>query len=70
MAQSANDQVWLGQLHEEMGARVEHINAHAVKMVGARPSIDAIREDARKRGTADRQPLCAGHSRDQPTGNW
>ena len=48
MAQSQNDQVWFGQLHEEMGAHVEHINAHAVKMVGALHSIDSIREDARK----------------------
>jgi hypothetical protein len=48
MAQSANDQVWLGQLHEEMGAHVEHINADAVKMVGALHIIDSIREDARK----------------------
>ena len=31
-----------------MGAHVEHINAHAVKMVGALHSIDSIREDARK----------------------
>ena len=48
MAQSQNDQTWFGQLHEEMGAHVEHINAHAVKMVGALHNIDLIREDARK----------------------
>jgi uncharacterized protein YukE len=48
MAQSSMDQVWFGQLHEEMGAHVEHINAHAVKMVGALHSIDAILEDARE----------------------
>ena len=48
MAQSQNDQVWLGQLHEEMGVQVEHINAHAVKMVGALHNVDLTREDARK----------------------
>ena len=48
MAQSQMDQVWLGQLHEELGAHVDHINTHSVKMVGALHSIDAIREDARK----------------------
>ena len=35
MAQSSMDQVWFGQLHEEMSAHVDHINTHSVKMVGA-----------------------------------
>ena len=48
MAQLQMDQVWLGQLHEEMSAHVDHINAHSIKMVGALHSFGAIHEDARK----------------------
>ena len=48
MAQSQMDQVWLGQLHEEISAHVDRINAQSIKMVSALHDIGAIREDARK----------------------
>ena len=41
-AQSQMDQVWLGQLHEELGVDVYHISTHSVKMVG-RPARNAWR---------------------------